>query len=77
MKIEVVENSAEEILDLVTEMNARLDGEWNETEEDIELQNKFQELYKQWYEQEGYSENAVLRAKVGALFLRKNPFLLD
>lgn len=73
----MVENSAEEILDLVTEMNARLDGEWNETEEDIELQNKFQELYKQWYEQEGYSENAVLRAKVGALFLRKNPFLLD
>lgn len=77
LKVEVIENSAEEILDLVMEMNARIDGEWIETKENIELQNKYQRIRKQWYEQKHYSENAMLHAKVGTLFLRKNPFLLD
>lgn len=76
LNIEVIENSAEEIADLVMEMNARIDGEWIETKEDIELQNKYQQMYKQWYEQEHFSENEMLHAKVGALFLRKNSFLL-
>lgn len=77
LNVEVIENSAEEILDLVMEMNARIDGEWIETKEDIELQNKYQRIRKQWYKEKRYSENSVLQAKVGALFLRKNPFLLD
>ena len=74
--IEVVENSEEEILDLVMEMNARIDGEWVETSEDIALQKKYQDMFKKWCEQEEWKENAVLHGKVGALFLRKNRFLL-
>lgn len=77
LNIEVIENSAEEILDLVMEINARIDGEWIETKEDIELQNKYQKILNQWCEQEGYSENVVYRDRIGAFFLRKNSFLLD
>ena len=75
--IEIVENSAEEILDLVMEMNARIDGEWVETQEDIELQDKFQEIYREWCMQQHYKESATLHVKIGAMFLRKNSFLLD
>lgn len=75
--IEIIDNSAEEILDLVMEMNARLDGEWVETEEDIELQNKYRGIFNQWVERWHYDQCAVLQANIGALFLRKNSFLLD
>lgn len=75
--VEVVENSEEEILDLAIEMNARIDGKWKEEKEDIELQKKYQRIYKEWYEQENYVESARLDFKVGALFLRKNSFLLS
>lgn len=75
--IEIVENSAEEILDLVMEMNARIDGEWVETPEDIVLQEKFQTIYKEWCMQQNYKESATLHMKAGTMFLRKNPFLLN
>lgn len=75
--IELIENSAEEILDLVMEMNARLDGEWIDTEEDLELQRKYHSIFEKWRVQAHYSEGAVRRAKLGVLFLRKNPYLLD
>lgn len=75
--IEVVENSAEEILDLIVEMNGRVDGTWNETPEDVELQEKFQSIYKEWCRQEHFQESATLHIKIGAMFLRKNTFLLN
>lgn len=75
--IEVIENSEEEILDLAMEMNARLDGEWIEKEEDIQLQNKYQEIYQKWCRQEKFLESATLQCRVGSMFLKKNSFLLD
>lgn len=75
--IELVENSAEEILDLVKEMNARIDGEWIETEEDIQLQKKYQSILKEWCKQKDIKTNAVFHGKVGAAFLRNNQFLLE
>lgn len=75
--IEVVENSEEEILDLVMEMNARIDGEWVETAEDIGLQEKYQTIYKEWCMKEHYRESEILHIKVGTMFLRKNTFLLS
>lgn len=75
--IEVVENSAEEILDLVMEMNARIDGEWIETQEDIELQEEYRNIYKKWCKKKNFNENAVYQGRIGALFLRKNRFLLE
>ncbi|MFQ6618950.1 MAG: TIGR04372 family glycosyltransferase, partial [Fidelibacterota bacterium] len=44
--LEAVENNAEEILDLAKEMNERLNGNFEYTEEDEELQNKFHSLYQ-------------------------------
>lgn len=75
--IEVIENSAEEILDLVMEMNARIDGEWVETPEDIALQKKYQEMLKEWCEEESMKESALPHSRIGAMFLRKNSFLLE
>jgi len=75
--IEVVENSAEEILDLTIEMNARLDGEWVDTEEDIERQKRVQEIFQEWLDQSGVNEYSTFKDyRIGTLFLRKNPFLL-
>ena len=75
--VEVVENSAEEILDLVVEMNTRIDGKWIESPEDNMLQEKYQAIYREWCAKEHYRESATLRIRVGAMFLRKNRFLLD
>jgi len=75
--IEVVENSAEEILDLTIEMNARLDGEWVDTEEDIEQQEKYKAIYQESINRLGLCEYSTYKDyRVGTLFLRKNPFLL-
>lgn len=75
--IEMVENSAKETMDLVVEMNERLDGKWIETPEDIELQKKYQKIYKEWWEQENYPKGAMLRMRVGTMFLRENLYLLN
>lgn len=75
--IEMIENSAKEIMDLVVEMNERLDGKWIETPEDIELQKKYQMIYKEWWEQEKYPKGAMMRMRVGTMFLRENLYLLN
>lgn len=69
--IEVVENTAEEILALAVEMNARLDGTWQETEEDRVLQTRYRKLFKPEHRCYGF------KARMGAQFLRDNQDLLD
>lgn len=69
--IEIVKNTAEEITEVVLEMNQRIDGTWVETDEDIELQERFRELRKavpQWRVQQG--------VRIGAAFLRRYKHLL-
>ena len=69
--IEVVKNSAEEINEVVLEMNQRLDGTWIETDEDVELQNRFKKLREvvpKWQVQEC--------VRIGANFLRRYQHLL-
>ena len=69
--IEIVKNSTEEISEVVLEMNQRLDETWIETEEDIELQNRFKKLrdaVPKWQVQEG--------VRIGADFLRRYQHLL-
>lgn len=75
--IEIVENTAEEILDLVMEMNERIDGTWIETKEDIQLRSQYRNIFDKWCEQEHFNSGAMLHANVGAAFLRKNRFLLN
>ena len=66
----VIENTAEEILDLAMEMNERLDGTYKTTEEDEELQQIFQSLLHP----DDFFYGTP--ARIGAKFLRQNKALL-
>ena len=69
--IEIIKNTAEEICEVVLEMDQRLNGTWIETDEDVELQNrlkKLQEVVPKWQIQEG--------VRIGAAFLRRYKHLL-
>lgn len=69
--IEIVKNTAEEITEVVLEMDQRLNGTWIETDEDIELQHRFKKLREavpKWQVQEG--------VRIGAAFLRRYKHLL-
>lgn len=76
--IELYENSDEEIRDLCTEMDDRLEGMWNSSTEDEELQKKFREIYpKDATKLNGLPYHGEIRARYGAKFLRKNPWWLE
>jgi len=69
--IEVVENTPEEITALAVEMDERLKGTWQTTEEDEQLQRGFWSLFKP-------SElHGTIVSRIGAEFLRQNRELLD
>lgn len=68
--IDIVENTAEEILDLTRELNGRLDGNFEYTEEDEELQSRFLSLFQPHHGCYGSP------ARIGAKFLRQNRELL-
>ena len=69
--LKVVENTAEEILDLSIEMNERLDGTFKPTKEDEDLQNRFRSLLKPHHHCYGTP------ARIGTKFLRENKKLLE
>jgi len=68
--LKIIENSPEEILDLVKEMNERIDNTFKVTKEDERLQKKYWSFIKQ--------SNLCYKspARIGSLFLRKNQNLL-
>ena len=69
--IEVIENSPEEILDLAQEMNERLDGRYEYSGEDEELQNRYHSIIKPHH----FCYGTPLR--IGTKFLRANKELLE
>jgi putative glycosyltransferase (TIGR04372 family) len=69
--IEVVENTADEILALATELNARLDGDWEQQSDDEQLQDRYRSLFRAGHQMTGY------QSRVGAAFLRDNIGLLN
>jgi putative glycosyltransferase (TIGR04372 family) len=71
MGIEVVNNTPEEIRDLVLEMVGRINGDWNETSRDNSLQERF------WSHFRPSSLNKVFRSRIGTTFLRTNEELLQ
>lgn len=75
--IEVVENTAEDIYDLVKEMNERLDGTWVETEESIRMQEQVQKLLYDDIIKTGKEYHACIHCKMSINFLKHNPFLLE
>ena len=70
MGIELIENTQEEILDVVDEMVLRLEGRWQTTEEDEELQARF------WSYFESSDLHGVIRARIGTKFLKQHMELL-
>ena len=70
MGVEVIENTPEEIRDAVLEMEARLNGTWEEEKENDELQRQFWEIFPR-------SElHGKIRSRIGADFLRHYSELL-
>ena len=66
--IEVIENSAEEITDVVMEMDLRLKGQWESTSEDEKLQKQFCMIVPK---RQGFI------SRIGTAFLRNNQNLLE
>jgi putative glycosyltransferase (TIGR04372 family) len=72
--VELEETSPEEIRDLVIEMDERLNGNWNETEEDLLLQKKFWSIFIENMKRLNLKQpmHGKIRAKFSAKFLRDN-----
>lgn len=68
--IELIDNTAEEILQITQEMESRLDGTWKKDEEDEILQKKF------WQHFKSSDLHGVIRSRIGAHFLRANKDLI-
>ena len=68
--IDVIENTPEEIMSVVVEMDERLKGTWKTTSEDEDLQERF------WYFFKFSKLNGVITARIGTDFLRQNQTLL-
>lgn len=69
--IDVIENTSEEIKDVVMEMDKRLAGTWRPSDEDEELQCRFWSLFKQ------NKLHGKITARIGSEFLRQNKELLN
>ena len=69
--LQVHENTPEEIMSVVIEMERRLDGSWCDSEQDEKLQQRFWSLISP----EGAPDADMCR--IGAAFLRENIELLD
>ena len=66
-----IENTLQEILDLASEMNERLNGTWKAEPEDEERQQRFKALFHSDPHSNGFP------SRLGAKFLRENVALLD
>jgi len=77
--IELIENTPEEIRDVVIEMDERLNGTWQPRQDDVALQHRLWEIFPtdavdaHW----GRPLHGEIRAHFGAHFLRQNRELVD
>ena len=67
--IEVIKNTPEEILGAVIEMEGRLNGTWQTTEEDDALQRLFWSSFKS---SPHHNPDGKIRGRIGTNFLREN-----
>lgn len=69
--VEILNDTPDEITALVLEMNARMKGTWNETDENRDLQKRFRDIL-------GSSDmQGPAMPRIGSDFLRQNQNLLD
>lgn len=71
MNIEVIENTPEEIRDVTVEMEERLNGIWQTTAKDEDLQRRFWSLFQK------SNLHGKIIARISAEFLRQHKNLLD
>ena len=69
LNIDLIENTPEEICAVTVEMNDRLDGTWQNTREDENLQQRFWALF-------GLEKLKSPNLRIGADFLRKHKELI-
>jgi|TARA_B100001964_G_scaffold242762_1_gene318558 putative glycosyltransferase (TIGR04372 family) len=71
--IELIENSPEEITHLLVEMEERINGTWQTTEEDEALQKRFWDSFpKDRVVKNGEKLHGQIRTRIGTMFLRNN-----
>jgi putative glycosyltransferase (TIGR04372 family) len=75
--VRLVENTPEEIRDVVVEMVERLEGRWRPHEEDAALQECFWRLFPKDTALNGARLYGEIRYRFGAAFLRNNRWWLD
>ena len=81
--IELVENTKDEISEVVKEMDDRLNGTWKSNEEDDELQNRFWSIFpKKTILPYGHNSREIplhgeIKSRIGAEFLRQYRNLLE
>ena len=68
--VKLVKNKSEEIVELVVEMLARLDGSFHETKADVKRRERFEEI-------RNLSTGVWERGRIGTAFLRRYEHLLD
>ena len=80
--IKLIENKAEQIKDLVVEMDERLNGRWIESEEAKKLQTIFWHNYSSNQEFNNYQKNnskmhGEIKSKISSKFLIENQYLVE
>ena len=83
--VSLIHNTPEQIKDAVIEMDKRLKGTWNETEEEKILQSKFWLNYKENCKKEDFQNwekklgviHGEFKSNVSSKFLKENKHLLD
>lgn len=77
--IKLIENTPEEICDVVIEMDERINGTWQPHNDDELLQQKFWEIFPEdaLDEVDGRPLHGVIKSRFGALFLRNNLWCLE
>lgn len=74
--VELRKNTQEEILEATKEMEARINGEWNITEEEQKTMNRYWEIIDKWMER-NKEVHLPYRRPIAYSFLKNNLWLLD
>ncbi len=75
--VELRENSQEEILDAVREMESRVRGEWVEDEEERALQRRFWDIVRPYYLPQYTTDVYTESIRIGSKFLKSNASFLE
>lgn len=74
--LEFIELGKEEIKEAIVEMNDKLDGVYQEDEQEEELQKKYHLLLENWILENGYQYSYFLHIDISGSFIKKNTFML-